>query len=100
MAGIGLGVSRGFIVCSLLDWITWKIRIQLLDKMTAKYVPGPEEAEQLILEAITKITSAKSKQRTMSEKICVASSRSHGLDESVIMLQSKSKTNKRMVLNH
>ena len=57
-------------VCSLLGWITlhWKTKVQSLDKMAAKYVPEPEEVEQLILEAITKITSAKSKQRASSEK--------------------------------
>eukprot|EP00112_Aurelia_sp_Birch-Aquarium-sp1_P023516 Seg7031.1 transcript_id=Seg7031.1/GoldUCD/mRNA.D3Y31 product="Histone acetyltransferase KAT6A" protein_id=Seg7031.1/GoldUCD/D3Y31 len=55
--------------------------------MAAKYVPGPEEAEQLILESIAKMTSAKSKKRASSEKICAALSRSHGLDESEVMLQ-------------
>ncbi len=55
--------------------------------MAAKYVPEPEEAEELILDAIRKITSAKSKQRATSEKICSALLRSHGLEESTTMLQ-------------
>ncbi len=55
--------------------------------MAAKYVPEPEEAEELILDAIRKLTSAKSKQRATSEKICSALLRSHGLEESTTMLQ-------------
>ena len=47
----------------------------------------PPPGEQLILEAITKITSAKSKQRASSDRICAALLRSHGLNESEVMLQ-------------
>lgn len=36
--------------------------------MAAKYVPRPEEAEQVILELIVKRTSAKSKKRASTEK--------------------------------
>ena len=53
--------------------------------MADKYVPGPEEAEQLIFDAITKITSAK--QRASSDRICAVLLRSHGLNESEVMLQ-------------
>ena len=50
-----------------------------------KYVPGPEEAEQLIFDAITKITTAK--QRASSDRICAVLLRSHGLNESEVMLR-------------
>ena len=53
--------------------------------MADKYVPGPEEAEKLIFDAITKITTAK--QRASSDRICVVLLRSHGLNESEVMLR-------------
>ena len=76
-----------FLFARYLADLFGKLKLKSLDQMAAKYVPQPEEAEQLILEAITKITSAKSKQRASSEKICSALLRSHGLDEAVVMLQ-------------
>ena len=45
-----------------------KLNLKSLNEMAAKHVPEPKEAEQLILDAITKITSTKSKQRASSEK--------------------------------
>ena len=76
-----------FLFARYLAELIGKLKFKSLDKMAAKYVPRPEEAEELILEAITKITSPKSKQRASSEKICSALLRSHGLDEAVVMLQ-------------
>ena len=57
-----------FLFTCYLARLLGKIKVQLFDIMAAKYVSGPEKAEKLILEAITKINSAKSKQPASSEK--------------------------------
>ena len=53
--------------------------------MASKFVPEPEEMDQLILETIRKIR--KSKKRAYSDLVCEKLSEAHGLDKSLAILQ-------------